>query len=238
MFILSLLLHCIHSISFSTRDVVTCGYRICQGKYMGNFDQLLLALASLCCNGFLGDGDGISSKSAEVARISGVEKLNGYMIYAWYLEVPKPLQHIDILYLYESHFIGLAKADKILQDFIISTYAHQMFTLSPGFTILLPMLHSWGGLQKIDPWITSYRGVIMSYVFMTMLRFRAAILVKTGMVLLTLGPLITGLYYILCLEAMRRQKYRVVCFKHETSKAKHTCLWHFMSIYDHICVYM
>lgn len=38
---------------------------------MGNFDKLLLALASLCCNGFLGDGDGISSKSAEVARISG-----------------------------------------------------------------------------------------------------------------------------------------------------------------------
>lgn len=36
----------------------------------------------------------------------------------------------------------------------------------------------------------------MSYVFMTMLRFRAAILVRTGMVLLTLGPLITGLYYI------------------------------------------
>ena len=36
----------------------------------------------------------------------------------------------------------------------------------------------------------------MSYVFMTLLRFRAAILVRTGMVLLTLGPLITGLYYV------------------------------------------
>ena len=36
----------------------------------------------------------------------------------------------------------------------------------------------------------------MSYVFMTLLRFRAAILVKAGVVLLTLGPLITGLYYI------------------------------------------
>lgn len=38
----------------------------------------------------------------------------------------------------------------------------------------------------------------------------------------------------LCLEAMRRQKYRVVRFKHETSKAKHTCLWHFMSIYVYV----
>ena len=106
-----------------------CGYPICQGKYMGNFDQLLLALASLCCNGFLGDGDGISSKSAEVARISGrwlrhvlemplarweVALGSKSLIVIWcympdILKCPKPLQHIDILYLYESHFIVLPR---------------------------------------------------------------------------------------------------------------------------------
>ena len=37
----------------------------------------------------------------------------------------------------------------------------------------------------------------------------------------------------LCLEAMRRQKYRVVGFKHETSKEKHTCQGAF---YVHICI--
>lgn len=36
----------------------------------------------------------------------------------------------------------------------------------------------------------------MSYVFMTLLRFRAAVLVRAGMLLLTLGPLVTGLYYL------------------------------------------
>ena len=39
---------------------------------MGNFDQLLLALACLCWNGFLGRRDVISSLKSEGAPISGV----------------------------------------------------------------------------------------------------------------------------------------------------------------------
>lgn len=61
-----------------------------------------------------------------------------------------------------------------------------------------PLVNFWATLIN-SYWpllVDAGMGVVMSYVFMTLLRFRAAILVKAGMVLLTLGPLITGLYYI------------------------------------------
>ena len=60
----------------------------------------------------------------------------------------------------------------------------------------------------------------MSYVFMTMLRFRAAILVRTGMVLLTLGPLITGLYYIYAWKRCIGRNIELLGFKHETFQGK------------------
>lgn len=41
-------------------------------------------------------------------------------------------------------------------------------------------------------------GVVMSYVYLTLLRFRAAMLVQTGMLILVMAPLTTGAYYVWC----------------------------------------
>ena len=86
----------------------------------------------------------------------------------------------------------------------------------------------------------------MSYVFMTMLRFRAAILVRTGMVLLTLGPLITGLYYIYAWKRCVGRNIELLGFKHETFQGKahmpRGILCPYMYTYNHcnimICIYI
>ncbi|CAK9016055.1 unnamed protein product [Durusdinium trenchii] len=63
-----------------------------------------------------------------------------------------------------------------------------------------PLVNTWATLIN-SYWpllVAAGTGVVMSYVFMTLLRFRAAMLVRTGMVVLVSAPLITGLYYGFC----------------------------------------
>jgi len=83
-------------------------------------------------------------------------------------------------------------------DLVCKPWTHNLERLVQRWIDETPLVNTWATLIN-SYWpllVSAAMGVIMSYVFMTMLRFRAAILVRTGMVLLTLGPLITGLYYI------------------------------------------
>lgn len=57
-----------------------------------------------------------------------------------------------------------------------------------------PLVNTWATLIN-SYWpllVAAGTGVVMSYVYITLLRFRAAMLVQLGMVMLFLGPLTTG----------------------------------------------
>lgn len=63
-----------------------------------------------------------------------------------------------------------------------------------------PLVNTWATLIN-SYWpllVAAGTGVVMSYVYITLLRFRAAMLVQLGMVMLFLGPLTTGAYYMWC----------------------------------------
>ncbi|CAJ1368462.1 unnamed protein product [Effrenium voratum] len=63
-----------------------------------------------------------------------------------------------------------------------------------------PLVNTWATLIN-SYWpllVAAASGVILSYVYITLLRFRASMLVWAGLTILTLGPLSTGLYFLWC----------------------------------------
>ena len=57
-----------------------------------------------------------------------------------------------------------------------------------------PLVNTWATLIN-SYWpllVAAGTGVVLSYVYITLLRFRAAALVRTGMFLMVLGPSVTG----------------------------------------------
>lgn len=85
-------------------------------------------------------------------------------------------------------------------DMVCKPWEHTLEDQVQSWIDKTPLVNTWATLIN-SYWpllVAAGTGVVMSYVYITLLRFRAAMLVNMGMFILVLAPLTTGAYFLWC----------------------------------------